>query len=340
MSTATPSANGHTQPNAADLGTSQIDMFDFSSVADADEIQIPDAVIDRAKGGVKKTEEAKPEEKVTTVATPSSKHDTKLLARAKAFGVPDGAAEAMDSVSLTELLFSIAESKTATTPKPEPTPTPAPQPPPVATETPFDWGEHAWIDPDTGSETKKKYEDADLNPALVTAIKVLSKKIAALEGVVETAKKGAIASKAKSLDERFDAEFSKFPSVLGSGAGAALVGKPELDRRKAVYDAVHRFYQALPPEARGSFPLDKAVSIQAKALFNAEPQVGVTTVVTPEEEAATKNWNKAATQTPSRRVGADGKSGRDAAIEAASQWIKENQGEGFGEETSQDEFLG
>ena len=351
---ATPSQNG--TPNN-DLGTSQIDMFDFSSVEIGD-VLIPDEVVDAVKTKGQANARAKPAEEVATVATttePTSRHPASVVERAKKYNVPAGAIEAMDTPALTELLFSLAESKASETPKTQPTPatsdarsgsnnspgaggasavvTPAPEA--------FDWGEHAWIDPETGAESKKKYTDEDLNPAIASAIKALHKKIAALEGVVEVAKKGAEAAKARSQDERFDAEFSRFPQLLGTGSGAALAGKPELDRRKAVYDATIRFYKAMPDEMRPAFPLSKAIDLQMKTLFNADPPASVVaTVATDTSADDVKKWNQSATQKPSRRAAGDGKTGKAEAVQTVEQWIKENQGEGFGEETSLDEFLG
>lgn len=222
----------------------------------------------------------------------------------------------------------------------------ATQPPSAPQQPSFDWGMHPDVDDRTGLPTAaRQYTDADINPAIAAHIKKLAARTEELESFIKTMGQQVSQTQEQKIEAEFDASFNKYPAVFGQGNAKALAGKPEFERRKAVFQAVKGMYHALPAAARGSITIDSAVASMAQTLFGVQTQAAAPAAqpVPPTEPSHPgQGFVGGAVAVPTQRRAANLPPGRDAAVQAAVDWWGEQKGQGADPDagTSMNEFLG
>lgn len=150
----------------------------------------------------------------------------------------------------------------------------------------FDWGEHEDYDVHgrpTGK--KRKYTDDDTAPHLAAAIKRMAAELEQVKAFNQQMVAQMRGSQERTVEQQFDSVFSEMPGVFGTGTGAALKGRPEFERRAAVFNAVRNMLRGLPREAAAKADIRSAVLLMSKTLFGVEPAAPAA-AATPKPEAA------------------------------------------------------
>lgn len=286
-------------------------------------------------------------------AAPASRHPAWLSAQFDALGLNPLLSERLSTEDLTRVVLDTQAQKVAeadsrvrsgllaATPNAAAQVAAVAAPNPAAQQQPaaFDWGTFDDVGID-GTVTKKVYSDADIDPALAHHIKSQDKRIAEMERFIKGMSQTVAQSHEARVEAEFDRAFEKFPAVFGTGPGGSLRGKPEFERRKAVYGAVKGMFLALPEAARASMTVESGVQAMAKSLFNAEP-TGAAAAATPGTPTP-EQFVAGAVAVPTQRRPSDQPFGRDRAVAETTEFMRETTAAGgvpSGGDTTLDEFF-
>lgn len=262
-----------------------------------------------------------------------------LKKKADEFGIPASIVSRATAVELDEMVMGLMKSRMESTyealrnPAPPVAAAAAVQPPPPA-EPEFDWGEIEEVDANGRALKRKVVEKDEIFEPVAHVIKRQDKRIAELEAFIKTMTQQVQVNQERTVEQQFDAAFSKHAKVFGSGAGAELKGTPEFDRRVAVFNAV----KMIPPEVRKTITVEQAVERVSAALFGA---VAAAATEPPAAESVIDRWNAGSVQKPTQRQGRDTPHGEKRARESVTAWAREqaDAGASLGGDTSIDEFL-
>lgn len=260
-----------------------------------------------------------------------------LKKKADEFGIPASIVSRATAVELDEMVMGLMKSRLESTyealrnPAPPVAAAAAVQPPPPA-EPEFDWGEIEEVDANGRALKRKVVEKDEIFEPVAHVIKRQDKRIAELEAFIKTMTQQVQVNQERTVEQQFDAAFSKHAKVFGAGAGAELKGTPEFDRRVAVFNAV----KMIPPEVRKTITVEQAVERVSAALFGT-----VAAAATQAPDDAVERWNAGSVQKPTQRQGREAPLGEKRARESVTAWAREQADAGvpIGGDTSIDEFL-
>lgn len=219
----------------------------------------------------------------------------------------------------------------------------APQVPVAPQQPAFDWGTFDDVD-DFGRPVKKQYTDADINPALAHHVKAQAERIAKLESFIATMNQQVTTARESQVQKKFDELFNSVPEVFGTGSAAQVRASApaEFQRRSVAYNAVKEMVQS----SGGSLSPDEAFRIVTKSLFGRDvPQVAAAArqaAGTGQQPAGPgANFQNATVAVPTQRQAPTSPPGKQAAVDAVSQWWQDQAGAavGSGVDTSLEEFL-
>lgn len=289
-----------------------------------------------------------------------------LVQRATEQGIPQIVIDRLDGLGLSELLREmevrrLRESHAATTQAAIQNPNPpgqvnreaaaaaiaqqvaAPQP-----QVPsFDWGE--WDDFDVNGQpipnSKRKYTDADINPAIAHHIKTLSTELAEAKRMLGSIVNQATAVHEDRVTREFDDTFSQWPNVFGKGSAAEVSKTPEgqnmFQRRKMIFQSVKAMFASMPPEAASRISIKDAVNNMVKSMFSLDPPAAA--AGGGQNVQQRPDYTNGTLQRPTQRTPSSKPPGPARAKESVAQWWQNQaNGEGVPDDgvTTPDEFLG
>lgn len=319
---------------------------------------IHDEIVEAATTAATQPKPSLPTTPPAPPAPPPPKHSPWLLKKAEQFGIHPVVVDKLSSEELNQVVLEhvamqlenqrhFTQSQVLdTTNRPpqaiQPTATQVPgQPTAVATEPTLDWGTIEDEDPRTGQKVVRPVEESEIYKPIAKLFKEQQKRIAALEEEIRQSRVQTQAAVERTVEQKFEDAFAKFPQLFGQGTGASLKGTPEFERRRVVY----QYANSIPAEQRANMTIEQAVDQVTKLLFAVE---AASNGQAPSPQQVPQNgkkspidaWNSGVLASPTKRVEGSMPRGEKLARENIAAVMRDMaaQGDNFGE-TTEDEFL-